>query len=195
MVLQAGVAALLCRHGAGEDIPIGSPIAGRTDAALAPLIGSFFNYLVLRSDLSANPSFAELIARIRRFNLAAYAHQDVPFEMVATALGARHGGPRQPLFQVMLNFQNLSQLKFEMPGLAVTPEPVWLRTARYELTFFLSETRDAAGKPAGIRGGLEYRTDLFLPETATQLVAHLMTLLASAVADPATTVSNLLLEA
>jgi nonribosomal peptide synthetase DhbF len=195
MVLQAGVAALLCRRGAGEDIPIGSPIAGRTDAALDPLIGSFFNYLVLRTDLSANPSFAGLIARIRRFNLAAYAHQDVPFGMVATALGARHGGPRQPLFQVMLNFQNWSQLKFEMPGLAVTPEPVRLRTARFELTFFLSETRDAEGKPAGISGGLEYRTDLFLPETATQLVAHLITLLGSAVADPATTVSNLLLEA
>ena len=115
--------------------------------------------------------------------------------MVATALGARHGGPRQPLFQVMLNFQNWSQLKFEMPGLAVTPEPVWLRTARFELTFLLSETRDAEGKPAGIRGGLEYRTDLFLPETATQLVAHLIALLGSAVADTATTVRNLLLEA
>jgi nonribosomal peptide synthetase DhbF len=195
MVLQAAVAALLCRHGAGEDIPIGSPVAGRTDAALDPLIGSFFNYLVLRTDLSANPSFVELIARIRRFNLAAYAHQDVPFDSVAAALGAGHGGPRQPLFQVMLNFQNLSQLKFEMPGLAVTPEPVWLRTARHELTFFLSETRDVEGKPAGISGGLEYRTDLFRPETATRLVAQLIALLGSAVANPATTVSNLLLEA
>ena len=180
--------------GAGEDIPIGSPIAGRMDAALAPLIGSFFNHLVLRTDLSANPSFVELIARVRNFNLAAYAHQDVPFDMVATALGARHGGLRQPLFQVMLNFQNWSHLQFEMPGLAVTPEPVWLRTARYELTFLLSETRDAEGKPAGITGGLEYRTDLFLPETATQLVAHLITLLGSAVADPATTISDLILE-
>jgi nonribosomal peptide synthetase DhbF len=194
MVLQAGIAALLCRRGAGDDIPIGSPIANRQDAALDPLIGSFFNHLVLRTDVSANPDFAELIARIRRFNLSAYANQDVPFDTVAAALGARRDGPRQPLFQVMLNFQNLSQIKFDMSGLAVTPEPVWLGTARYELTFLLNETRGEDGKPAGIVGGLEYRADLFTPETAARLVAQLITLLGGAVANPATLVSDLILE-
>ncbi len=195
MVLQAGIAALLSREGAGEDIPIGSPVAARLDAALDPMIGSFFNQLVLRTDVSGNPSFTELVARVRQFNLAAYAHQDLPFAQVATALGASTDGPRHPLYQVMLNFQNLASVKLDMSDLSVTPEPVWLGAARYELTFMLSEMRDGAGKPAGIAGWLEYRNDLFAPETAARLVTQLVALLAGAVEDPAIRVGDLVLEA
>ncbi len=194
MVLQAGLAVLLNRRGAGSDIPIGSPFGGRLDAALDPMVGCFFNHLVLRTDVSGDPSFLALLERIRRFNIAAYANQDIPFATVAEALGARPDGPRHPLFQVMLNFLNLSFQKFDMPGLHVTPEPVALGSARYELTFVLSETRCEAGKPAGIIGGLEYRTDLFKPATASGLASQLSSLLRQAVAAPQTPVSGFELE-
>ena len=191
MVLQAGFAALLARLGAGEDIPIGTPVAGRPDSALNSLIGCFYNMLTLRTDLSGDPSFATLISRIRRFNLGAYAHQDVPFEQVADALHVRRNAARHPLFQVMLSFQNLLDQKLEMPGLRVELEPVHLRAARFDLTFILSERRGKDGQPMGIQGGLEYRTDVFERDTAARLVAQFITLLGSAVADPAAAVNQL----
>ncbi len=194
MLLQAGLAVLLNRRGAGEDIPIGCPFGGRLDAALDPMVGCFFNHLVLRTDVTGDPSFIELVGRVRRFNIAAHANQDIPFMSVAEALGVKSDGPRHPLFQVMLNFLNLSFQKFDMPGLQAAPEPVALGTARYELTFVLSETRDEASKPAGIAGGLEYRSDLFKPETAARLVSQLTGLLRQAVAAPHAPVSAFELE-
>jgi pristinamycin I synthase-3/4 len=191
MVLQAGFAALLSQLGAGEDIPIGSPVAGRPDSALNPLIGCFYNMLTLRTDLSGNPSFATLIGRIRRFNLGAYAHQDVPFEHVADALHVRRNTVRHPLFQVMLSFQNLLDQTLEMSGLRVELEPVNLRASRFDLTFILSERRGKNGEPLGVQGGLEYRTDVFERDTASRLVAQFITLLGSVVADPAAAVSQL----
>ena len=194
MVLQAGLAALLCRSGAGDDIPIGSPVAGRGDAQLEPLIGCFYNVLVLRTDLSGNPTFTTLIERIRAFNLHAYANQDVPFERVVDALGVVRPTDRHPLFQVMLSFQNLLDQKFDMANVAVTTVPVRTGTARYDLTLNLSERRNAQGKPAGIVGGLEFRSDLFLPATAARLAAQLRTLLAAAAADPSQRLDALTLD-
>lgn len=191
MVLQAGFAALLSRLGAGEDIPIGSPVAGRPDSALNPMIGCFYNLLTLRTDVSGDPSFSELISRVRRFNLGAYAHQDVSFEHVVDALQARWDAPRHPLFQVMLSFQNLLDQRLDMPGLRVELELVNLHASRYDLTFMLSERRGKDGKPIGIQGGLEYRTDVFERATAARLVSQFITLLGSAVANPSAAVSQL----
>jgi len=184
MVLAAALAALLTRHGAGTDIPIGSPIAGRTDPALEPLIGFFVNTLVLRTDTSGDPSFGALIERVRDASLAAYARQDVPFERLVESLNPARSRARHPLFQVMLAFQNTAGIELEMPDLAIRSEPVELNVAKFDLCLILGERHAADGTPDGVAGAIEFRTDLFRPETVEVLARRLLRLLDAAGAAP-----------
>ncbi|MGH3693671.1 MAG: amino acid adenylation domain-containing protein [Pseudonocardiaceae bacterium] len=191
MVLQAGLAALLSRLGAGTDIPIGSAIAGRTDQALDDLVGLFLNLLVLRTDTSGDPTFTQLLAQVRETALAAYAHQDVPFEYLVEALNPTRSLARQPLFQIALGLQNTPQNDFDLPGLRTGLVPVPTGTAKRDLNFFLFEQRGPDGDPQGIKGVVEYATDLFDPATIETLFARWVRLLDAVVADPDRPISRI----
>ncbi|MFD8515486.1 amino acid adenylation domain-containing protein [Streptomyces antimycoticus] len=184
MVLQAGLATLLTRLGAGTDIPLGSPIAGRTDEAVEDLVGFFVNTLVLRTDTSGNPGFRELLDRVRSTDLAAYAHQDMPFERLVDALKPERDPSRNPLFQVAFGLQNDATPVVDLPEVRGEEEFVGMKVARFDLMFGFTETHDADGLPAGMNGSVEYATDLFDAETVEGFVRRLIRLLRSAVQDP-----------
>ncbi|WP_406383458.1 amino acid adenylation domain-containing protein [Streptomyces sp. NBC_01618] len=186
MVLQAGLAALLSRMGAGEDIPLGGAIAGRQDEALDDLVGFFVNTLVLRTDVSGDPSFRELLGRVREWDLAAYAQQDVPFERVVDALAPDRSQARHPLFQVMLVLQNTGGVAPELPGLYAESIPVGTGAAKFDLGLEFTE-RDSGG----LDGLVEYSSDLFDLATVELLVERLLRLLAAAAADPGAPVGEL----
>ena len=184
MVLQAGLSALLTRLGAGSDIAIGSPIAGRTDSALDDLVGFFVNTLVLRTDTSGAPSFRELVGRVRAGNLAAYSHQELPFERLVEVLNPSRSLSRHPLFQVMLVLQNNAELRPELLGLEAGFEAVSTASAKFDLSLSLAERRGFDGTPAGIEGALEYASDLFDRSSVEAIAGRLVRLLEGAVADP-----------
>ena len=184
MVLQAGLSALLTRLGAGNDIAIGSPIAGRTDSALDDLVGFFVNTLVLRTDTSGAPSFRELVGRVRAGNLAAYSHQELPFERLVEVLNPARSLSRHPLFQVMLVLQNNAELGPELLGLEAGFEAVSTASAKFDLSLSLAERRGSDGTPAGIEGALEYASDLFDRSSVEAIAGRLVRLLEGAVADP-----------
>ncbi|MFE1173356.1 amino acid adenylation domain-containing protein [Streptomyces sp. NPDC058773] len=190
MVVQAGLAVLLSRLGAGADIPVGTAVAGRTDEALDDLVGFFVNTLVLRTDVSGDPAFRELVARVRETDLAAYAHQDVPFERVVEAVNPDRSLSHTPLFQVLLTLQSNAGSTFCLPGVEASFGDVATGVAKTDLTFYLEERYTPEQAPAGMTGEIQYAVDLFREESAQVLAQRLIRVLDAVTADPDRAVSQ-----
>ncbi|HKH48447.1 MAG TPA: amino acid adenylation domain-containing protein [Thermoanaerobaculia bacterium] len=185
MVLAAALLTLLGRLTGSEDLLLGTPVANRRRVETEPLIGLFVNTLVLRGDLTGDPPFAALLDRVRETALAAYLHQDLPFEKLVEELAPERSLGHAPLVQVLLVLQNAAQGSLELPGLEVHPVAVDTGTSKLDLTLELSEDAE------GLAGSIEYRRDLFDPATVEHLASSYATLLAAAVADPETPLSEL----
>ncbi|MGI8329566.1 amino acid adenylation domain-containing protein [Actinomadura scrupuli] len=184
MVLHAAVAALLQRSGAGEDIALGSPIAARGDEDLADLVGVFVNLLVLRTDLSGDPTFAELLDRVKAADLAAFSHAGVPFDRVVERLAPERSLARSPLFQVMIVHQRLDDVRLRLPGVSAEPFLPETGGVKFDLDLYFAEGEQE------IEGFAAYATDLFDPETITGLLDRLADLLARAADAPGTRLSS-----
>ncbi|BCN62366.1 hypothetical protein RE9431_08210 [Prescottella equi] len=186
MVLHAASAALLQRLGAGDDLPLGAPVAGRTEQGLDDLIGFFVNTVVLRTDVSGDPTFAELLARVKALDLAAFSHADVPFESVVERLNPARSLARNPLFQVMVGYHSRTADPVPSPDLTLAPVAIEERTAKFDLVFnwteFLDEDR--------VQLRLEYSADLFDRDTVDRMVRRQVAVLGAVAVDPATRVSD-----
>ncbi|WP_164013943.1 non-ribosomal peptide synthetase [Pyxidicoccus trucidator] len=185
MSLLAGFQVVLSRYSGQEDFIIGTDIANRNHVETEGLIGFFINQLALRARLDGEPSFRELLGRVRRTTLGAYAHQDLPFEELVRVVNPDRGQGHAPLFQVKLVLQNQPHSTLEVPGLTLREEPVSAGTSRLDLTLALVES------PRGLEVACEYRTDLFQEETIDRLVRHLATVLEAAAARPEARLSSL----
>lgn len=178
MTLLAAFKALLYRYTGQTDILVGSPTANRQQQDIEGLIGFFVNTLVLRTDLSGNPTFRELLGQVREVALAAYAHQDLPFEQLVEVLHPERDLSRPPLFQVMFVLQGAPLANLDLPGLTPTLIEIDNATAKFDLTMSLTENGPE------LSGALEYNTDLFDPATIVRLAGHFQTLLAGISANP-----------
>ena len=178
MTLLAGLQTLLARYTGEEDISIGTPIANRRRGEIENLIGFFVNTLVLRTDVSGNPTFRELLQRVRETALGAYGHQDVPFEMLVEVLQPERSMSYTPLFQVLFALQNAPQEKLELPGLTIDLLDIDSGTAKFDLMLSLEESEE------GLEGVCEYSTDLFDEATIRRLLGHFETLLEGIVNNP-----------
>jgi len=185
MTLLTAFKVLLYRYTRQEDILVGSPIANRNLAEIENLIGFFVNTLVLRTDLSGNPSFRQLLHRVREVALGAYTHQDLPFEKLVAELQPERYLTHNPLFQTMFALQNFPSPVLELPGLDSTPLPIDTQTAKFDLALELFE------RPEGLTGWCEYNTDLFTPDTITRMIGHFRVLLEGAVTNPDQRISHL----
>ena len=193
MVVQAALAVLLAKISASSDVAVGFAIAGRADPALDELVGFFVNTLVLRVDLGGDPTVAELLAQVRQRSLAAYEHQDVPFEVLVERLNPTRSLTHHPLVQVMLSWQNFAGdpvAGLALGDLQVTPLSADTHTARMDLAFSLAERWTEAGEPAGIGGAVEFRTDVFDAESIQALIERLGRVLVAMTADPTRRLSS-----
>ncbi|MET0650677.1 MAG: amino acid adenylation domain-containing protein, partial [Pyrinomonadaceae bacterium] len=178
MVVLAAFSALLSRYTNQRDLVVGTPVTNRPAVELEPLIGFFVNTLALRVDLARDPSFRELLERVRRVALDGYAHQEVPFEQLVDALELGRDLSHSPVFQVMLAYENTPAPALDLPGLAASPLRVEAAGAKFDLTLYV----DASD--AGLSGSFEYNTDLFDLETVARMAGNFEALLAAVAADP-----------
>ncbi|WP_165766015.1 non-ribosomal peptide synthetase, partial [Mycolicibacterium wolinskyi] len=198
MVVQAALTVLLSKIAATPDVAVGYSIAGRRDPALHDLVGFFVNTLVLRADLSGDPTFVELLGQVRARSLAAFDHQDVPFEVLVDRLNPARSMSRHPIVQVLLAWQNFDGQGaggvaggLSLGDVKVSPLPVQTHTARMDLSFSLGERWTADGQPAGIGGAVEFRTDVFDAATIERLIARLEQVLATVADEPAQRISHI----
>ncbi len=195
MLLQAALATLLSRLGGGEDIPLGGPVAGRGDDALDDLVGFFVNTLVLRTEVGGDPSFSDLLARVRDADLAAFANQDVPFERLVEELNPARSPSRHPLFQVMLSVETDDGTELSLPGLQVRSLHAATATAKFDLTFIFTERparseQVPAAHPGGLTCRIFFAADLFAADDIEALAARLARLLDAVAADPGRRISQ-----
>jgi len=178
MTLLAAWQLLLSRHGAGDDVPVGTPVAGRARVEVEGLIGFFVNTLVLRTDLSGDPAFRALLGRVRETALGAFAHQEIPFEALVEALAPERSAGRTPLFQVMFALQNHAREAVRLGGIGAEPlEPAPI-AAKFDLSLSLAEEAGA------LAGSLTFRAELFDAATAGRLLERWRILLEGVAADP-----------
>jgi len=177
MVLQAGLTALLTRLGGGSDIVLGTPVSGRNSEGLEDLVGFFVNTLVLRTDTSGNPTFRQLLQRVRDVNLQSYAAQELPFEMLVEILNPARSLNRHPLFQVMLALLDAPALEGRFHDLSVTRETFPFAVGKFDLTFTFIEGRGSDEADQSLELSVEYATDLFEARTAADMAQRLLRLL------------------
>ncbi|MEP7339283.1 MAG: amino acid adenylation domain-containing protein [Acidobacteriota bacterium] len=185
MSVLAAFQVLLSRYTGQEDIIVGSPVANRNRSEVENIIGFFVNTLVLRSDLSGDPTFCELMRRVRDMTLKAYAHQDLPFEKLVQEIQVRRDISRTPLFQTLMVFQNIPRQDFGLPGLSVSEIATEDRWSNFDLTLWMSEG------PDGLTGVFEYNTDLFDAVTIRRMTERFLLLIEGIVSDPSQTISSL----
>ncbi|MEH2434863.1 MAG: amino acid adenylation domain-containing protein [Nostoc sp.] len=195
ITLLAAFKVLLYRYTQQEDIAIGSPIANRNCSEVEGLIGFFVNSLVVRTDLSGNPSFRELLSRVKEVALGAYAHQDLPFEKLVEELHPERNLNQNPLFQVVFALQNAPMSALELTGLTLSPLVFDTETTRFDLEFHLWQPNTQNGlwvdSSEGISGFVIYSTDLFDNATITRMLEHFQTLLEGIVPNPEQRIAQL----
>ncbi|MER5868087.1 condensation domain-containing protein, partial [Kitasatospora sp. NPDC002040] len=184
MLLQAGVAMLLSRLGAGTDIPLGSPASARQDDILQDLVGFFVNTLVLRIDTSGDPTFRELLLRVRETDLAAYARQDMPFDLIVEALNPERITGVNPLFQVNVGMQGTPDPVVSLSGVDSSPVPIKVQNAKFDLSFTFTNRSYDATQGDALDGVIDYRTDVFDRVAVEGIVARLVRVFEAVVADP-----------
>jgi amino acid adenylation domain-containing protein len=191
MLLLAAFQTLLFRYSGQEDISVGSAIANRTRPEVENLIGFFVNTLVLRTDLSGDPSFRELLQRVRDVALGAYAHQDLPFEMLVETLQPQRNLSFTPLFQVGFDLQEVPVKSLEFPGLTLSPITTHSGSAAFDLLMSINQSPRSDTTAGKLGGSLEYNTDLFDDTTISRLLMHFEQLLGAIIADPDQTIASL----
>jgi len=185
MILLAAYQTFLFRYSGQDDIVIGSPVASRIQPEIEGLIGFFINALVFRTDLSGNPTFRDLLARVKKTALDAYSHQDIPFEKLVEKLKPQRNLSYSPIYQVAFAFQNMHTKPLSLQGLTVTPLEIDRGTATFDLSLFVINTDQ------GLKILFEYNTDLFDDTTIGRMLGHYQQLLEGIVEDPDQTISTL----